>query len=137
MQAGDYIGLDVGEKRTGIARASAVAKLAEPYTIVETAKAAELIAELINENSVQAVVVGLPRNLQGDDTPQTKWVIEWVENLKKEIPLPFYFQDEALTSKLAQDRAGGEGHKDDEAASIILQDFLNSGSFNQVAADDK
>jgi putative Holliday junction resolvase len=131
MSPGDYIGLDVGERRTGIARASAVAKLAEPLKIVETTKAAEEIKELIKENGVKAVIVGLPRNLQGDDTPQTRWVRDWVENLKKEIALPFYFQDEALTTELAQSRLGGDGYKDDEAASIILQDFLDSELTNQ------
>lgn len=137
MQPGDYIGLDVGEKRTGIARASGIAKLAEPLKIVETSDVPKELKNLISQSSVKAVVVGLPRNLQGDDTPQTKWVRDWAENLKKEMSIPIYFQDEALTSKFAQSRLGGPGHKDDEAASIILQDFLNSELVNAVEINDK
>lgn len=125
MQTGDYLGLDVGERRTGVARASVVAKLAEPLRIVDTDKAVQEVKDLVDDYGVSAVVIGLPRNLDGDDTAQTDWVKKWAEGLRLEIKTPIHFQDEALTSELAQARIGGDGHKDDEAASIILQEYLD------------
>jgi putative holliday junction resolvase len=125
MQTGDYLGLDVGARRTGVARASAVAKLAEPLKILDTDKAIAEIKDLIEDYEVSGVIIGLPRNLDGNDTAQTAWVKKWADGLRLEIKAPIHFQDEALTSELAQTRIGGDGYKDDEAASIILQEYLD------------
>ena len=134
MQPSDILGLDVGEKRTGIARASTIAKLAEPLIIVETSKTLEAVKDLASKVKIDAVVVGLPRNLSGEDTPQTEWVREWVKLAKAEVGLPFYWQDESLTTKLAETRQPNNSHSDAEAASIILQDFLDSPATGRVMA---
>jgi putative Holliday junction resolvase len=126
MQPDEYIGLDVGEKRTGMARASAVARLPEALKTVNTADVLEELNDMIRSAPVAAIVVGLPRGLNGDDTAQTRWVRSWADTASQSIKVPFYFQDEALTTKLAQSRSGAPGHLDAEAAAIILQDFLNS-----------
>ena len=126
MQPSDYIGLDIGEKRTGIARASTIAKLAEPLKIVPTEELMPELAKIIQTGPVAGIVVGLPRSLNGDDTAQTKWVRDWAEKAKEDIDLPFFFQDEALTTKMAETDSRQTSHLDDRAASIILQDFLDS-----------
>jgi putative Holliday junction resolvase len=135
MNSMELLGLDIGLKRTGIARASSVARLAEPLTTADTEQLLEIIDKLIKENSVEAVVVGLPRNLSGEDTQQTKWVRQWVAQTKPTIPVPMYWQDEALTSRLAEAEKndGKKNHSTDAlAAAIILQDFLDSSKAERV-----
>ena len=125
MSPSDLVGLDVGQKRTGIARASTIAKLAEPMIIVDTDKAVEALKDLISKSKIEAIVVGLPRNLNGEDTAQTNWVKQWAAEAKTSIELPFYWQDESLTTKLAEARKLDSSYADAEAAAIILQDFLD------------
>lgn len=135
MEAKQLMGLDVGQKRIGVARASGVAKLAEPLTTIKTSESLEKLQQIIQEQGTQTIVVGLPRSLRGDDTAQTTWVRTWVDNAKKRIQLPFYWQDEALTSRIAE--AERQAHKsphdvDALAAAIILQDFLDAAETERV-----
>lgn len=134
MGSGDIICLDLGLKRTGLARASQVARIAEPLKIVETKMLIDEILNYQNHTETSAVVVGLPRNSNGDDTDQTLWVKDWVNNAKAHLKLPFYYQDEYLSTKLAEDKSGDAKHHDDQAAAIILQDFLNASHDNRTEA---
>ena len=137
MEAKELLGVDVGRVRTGIARGATVARLPEPLITVSTSKAAETLKELIKKYDSRAIIVGLPRNLQGDDTPQTAWVRNWVLKIKKTINLPFFWQDEALTSLKAKGLELKVKSQLDEhavAAAIILQDFLDSPERLRVRA---
>jgi putative Holliday junction resolvase len=127
VETGETLGLDVGIKRTGIARASSVARLAEPLISTKTADVVKTLDQYIKQHRVDAVVVGLPRNMQNDDTEQTAWVREWVDNLKGSIEVPIYWQDEALTTVQAANLE--QQHKadvDSLSAAIILQNFLDA-----------
>lgn len=127
MESNELLGLDVGSVRTGIARASVMARLSEPLMSVRTDNIFDCLEKLIKDNSVGTLVVGLPRSLNGDDTDQTRWVREWVANAKAQIKLPFFWQDEALTSVGAEAEGSKDGHDvDAHAAATILQDFLDS-----------
>lgn len=137
MEAKEILGLDVGIKRTGIARASNVARLAEPLPSLPTKEAIKTLKKYIAEHPVEAIAVGLPRNLAGDDTEQTRWVRAWIDKAKSQISAPFYWQDEALTSQeAAKHRASDFKHQNvDEhslAAAIILQDFLDTPEAERV-----
>lgn len=133
MEVKDYIGLDVGKARTGIARGSDIARLAEALKTVPTV---QLMDELkVLAPSVAGIVVGLPRNLSGAETEQTAWVRAWVKGAKAQIKATFYWQDEALTSKLAEAQQLNKGKIKDAdalAAAIILQDFLDSDEAERV-----
>lgn len=129
MDTKQLLALDIGAARTGIARASAVARLPEPLETVETGKLLPRLEEIIKQQPTGLIVVGLPRSLEGKDTKQTQWVRSWVTDAKDRIDLPFYYQDEALTTHLAEAQAAA--HKkpadaDSLAAAIILQDFLDT-----------
>ena len=132
LQAMEILALDVGAAQVGIARGSSVARLAEPLKTVKTEDALAEVQKLIRQNEAGAIVVGLPRNLSGEDTGQTRWVRQWVKQAKKEIGRPFYWQDEALTSRIEAGKDQRLKIKDqrfDEhslAATTILQDFLNT-----------
>jgi putative Holliday junction resolvase len=131
----EYLSLDVGLKRTGIARGSGSARLAEPLFSVATTEILKTLKDLIEEYNVSAVVVGLPRNLHGNSTQQTNWVREWVDQIKKKISLPFYWQDEVLSSKIAAAKklSYNKVHDIDSlAAAVILQDFLDTPEANRM-----
>lgn len=128
MEVSEFIGLDVGKSRTGFARGSLQAKIAEPLATVPTAKAIDKIKEYLKAG-LGGVVVGLPRNLSGDETQQTAWVRQWVDSAKKQCQVTFYWQDEALSTKIAETQSMvGKEPKDMDslAAAVILQDFFDS-----------
>ncbi len=135
MEPQQFLGLDVGTRRIGIARGGLPAKIAEPLLTLPSDKIFKELPGLIKEHSAAGIVVGLPRNLSGDDTAQTQWVRDWVRDAKTKIELPFYWQDEALTSKLAEAKQLGGDKKHDTdslAAAIILQDFLDLAPAERV-----
>ena len=123
--------LDVGEVRIGIAMNPPGVLIAQPFmTIDNDAKVNETIASLIRDNNVTKLVVGNPRNMQGNDTKQTRYVEGFVENLKSNIDVPVFMQDEALTSVKAEEElkdrktAYEKGDIDSLAATYILQDYI-------------
>ncbi|MBI2009453.1 Holliday junction resolvase RuvX [Candidatus Saccharibacteria bacterium] len=131
----EILALDVGAAKVGMARGSSAARLAEPLKTVKTSEALAGVQELIKQNKVEAIVIGLPRNLSGEDTGQTRWVREWVKTAQKEIGLPFYFQDEALTSIKAKSyelRAKSSYDEHALAAAAILQDFLDAPPHQRI-----
>lgn len=130
--ANNILGLDVGERRIGLAVVSdgvAVPRSLPALSNDETFKSK--LQSLINEKDITKIIVGLPRNLNGDETPQTATVRQFVDDLFKDIDIPMEFKDEALTSAIAEDilKAGDnsyeKGEIDSLAACHILLDYLN------------
>ena len=126
------LALDVGQRRIGYALANVVAKLPSPEGVVENSdKVMDAITALVKEHGAVAVVVGLPRNLEGNDTDQTRLTRQFVDDLKKILAVPIHLQDEALTSHAAEQELGlkkvvyNKGSVDALAATYILADFLN------------
>lgn len=122
--------MDVGGKRVGVARGSSVAKIAQPLKIIDAKTAIEELKNLAAR--ADGIVVGLPRGLDGQETPQTVQVRQWVQKAMAAISKPFYWQDEALTSVAVQDQAGLTAAVDAHAASVILQDFLDTSDDQRV-----
>lgn len=126
------IALDVGTKRIGVAKADSKVRIAIPYSAVEVdGTEFQKIASLARAWDIDSFVIGLPRNSQGQETEQSRYVRQFARDLKKVIPsAKICFQDESLTSVEAEKRLKGrkKGYKkgdiDSEAATIILQDFL-------------
>ena len=138
MKPLELLSLDLGQARTGIARASSAAGLAEPLMTVPTKDIFTKLDELISKNKVGAVVVGLPRNLEGHDTEQTIWVRDWVAAAKSKLDVPLFWQDEALTTKIVETKPRSGKYTnpdaDSKAAAIILQDFLNTPDSDRLRA---
>lgn len=126
------IALDVGTKRIGVAKADSAVRIAVPYSAVEVdGSEFQKIASLARAWDINSFVLGLPRNNQGEETEQSRYVRQFAKELKRAIPnAKICFQDESLTSVEAEKRLKGrkKGYKkgdiDSEAATIILQDFL-------------
>ncbi|HVS58190.1 MAG TPA: Holliday junction resolvase RuvX [Candidatus Saccharimonadales bacterium] len=125
------LALDVGMVRIGVARASTVARLAEPLTTLpHTPEIYQEIADLCKEHGARIVVVGLPRGLEGQHTGQTDYVEDFVEELKRQSKLTVVVQDEALTSRKAEAELANRRkayHREEVdalAATYILEDYL-------------
>ena len=136
------IGLDVGTKRIGVAKADTTTKIAVPTGFVEVngQEFAE-IARIARMQSTSTFVVGLPRNNSGEETKQSLYARDFARQLAMSIPdVKIYFEDESLTSVEAERRLKErkrnfeKGEIDAEAASIILQDFLERLATNSEIA---
>jgi len=107
MQQTNYtnaIGLDIGDKRIGVARLNSVARLPEPLvTLSNDDGFVGELKKIINSESIDLIVVGLPRNMDGQETAQTKTTKQFVDNiLRPAVSVPIIFQDETLSSVDAQ-----------------------------------
>ena len=132
MSSRTLISLDVGEKRIGVAVADDSVRIAIPFTTIETdGNEIATIARLMIEQKAEILVVGYPRNQQGEATAQTQYVENFAEQLTELAP-KLVFQDESLTSVIAEQRLIAQkkpytkGDIDANAASIILQDYLEA-----------
>ena len=130
MSSKNFLALDVGERRIGLAMADSQVNIAVPFGWLENSeKIIQEITELVLRHDIDVIVVGYPRNQSGEPTKQTEFVEDFVKQLADiELDTEIVFQDESLTSVQAEQRLGNKikdkGEIDAEAASIILQDFL-------------
>jgi putative Holliday junction resolvase len=140
------LGVDFGRKRIGLALSDAEGRLARPWQVVAAgttpAASATVVAGAIAEfarstlgsEQVDAIVVGLPRRLNGDDNEQTAPTKLFAERLGAVSGLPIFLQDERLTSHEADmrlrerepDWRARKKKLDAAAAAIILQDYLDA-----------
>lgn len=128
------LGLDVGEKRIGVAKVDTGTKIAIPVCTVEVnGTEFEEIAKIARLNNTNLFVLGLPRSNEGNETKQSEFARNFGKVLLKKIPgAKINFQDESLTSVEAENRLKArkknweKGEIDAEAASIILQDFIEN-----------
>ncbi len=125
------IALDVGERRIGVAVANMAARLPSPLsTLARGESSFRQIQDLIYEHDTVALVVGLPRGLDGQHTKQTIAVEEFKAALEHYVNVPVYWQDEALTSKQAEAEleARRKPYKKEDidalSANYILEDFM-------------
>ena len=136
------LGIDYGEKRIGLALSDATGLLASPWKRLSNdanlAGAARRLADevraLQNEDGLDAIVIGLPRRLNGEPTDQTARVEKLAELLRSHVAVPISLQDERLTSHEAEellarrerDWRRRKDHLDAMSAALILQDFLDT-----------
>jgi putative Holliday junction resolvase len=142
------LGVDLGEKRVGIALADGDGAPARPLQTLRRAPdlAGDVAAlrTVVLANDVGELVVGLPLETSGEEGRQATLTRTWAEAVATDLRLPLTFRDERLTSQVAEDRlgpmkrgrSGGAPSKvqrdayrarvDREAAAIILQDELDS-----------
>lgn len=131
MAINTVLGLDIGEKRVGIARVNMIARLPEPLgALVNDESFDASLRAIVAEHQPDALVVGLPRNLQGHETAQSDYSRQFSKLHLETLGLPVIFQDETLSSKEAKDRLGTavvkKGDIDAVAAAVILEDYLQT-----------
>lgn len=136
------LGIDHGERRLGIAVSDASKTLARPLTVIERkgsdARALEALLDLIHaaeadDGSLDLIVVGLPRRLDGTPNERTERVAAFVRALQARTAIAVVTEDEHLSSREAESRLAGR-HKhwrarkarlDAASAAVILQDYLD------------
>jgi putative Holliday junction resolvase len=129
--------LDVGGRRIGVALSDTTRVLASPLTTLRAEPRDRVLSEiaaLVQRHEVAEVVVGLPLTLSGEIGPQAHAIQLFVERLKGVLTAPIHMFDERLTTVAAERMMVDLGMKpeqrkariDEVAASIILQDFLDS-----------
>ena len=131
------LGIDLGEARIGLALSDELGMLAHPLetiTVKQVADPLARIAEIVARDHVEAIVLGLPRNMDGSYGPAAERSRAFAEKLRAKVPCPVKLWDERLTTAAAQ-RALHEGGRnvkqsraviDQVAAQIILQGWLDS-----------
>jgi len=147
---GTILGIDLGERRIGLALADVDGLSARPLTTVSRARSmapiddARFLARVATEQSVVELVVGLPLEAGGRHGAMAEAAATWARAVALLLGLPVTLRDERLSSHLAEDRlgpmprgrSGGAPSKtqrdryrekvDREAAAIILQDELDA-----------
>ncbi len=129
-----YLAIDYGMKRTGLAICDAAETIATPITVItgQGGLIAKII-QVVEDEQIEAVIMGLPLNMDGTDSGQTKKVRQFAEQLTEKKNVTLHFQDERLTSFTAEQKLAGLGitrkkkkkHLDAIAAAEILQAYID------------
>ena len=132
-----YLAIDHGSKRVGLALSDPMKIIAKPYKTISYSNLVDLfnlLIKIIDKEDVECIVLGLPIGMKGQETTQTKLVLDFKEKLKLNIKIPIILQDERLSSLSAEKSLIQQnvktGHNksqiDKTAAAIFLQQFLDT-----------
>ena len=134
------MGLDYGSKTVGVALSDELLLTAQAREIIRRKEANKLrktlarIEELIQEYSVEKIVLGLPLNMDQTPSERSELCLEFKDKIERRTGIPVIMWDERLTTVEADeimDEAGIKGRERKEyvdmiAAQIILQDYLDN-----------
>src|SRR5690554_4091367 len=99
QQNRNILGLDVGEVRVGVALAGTIAKIPRPVvTLIRDDKIFSNIKEIADHEKADTIVVGVPRNMSGQETSQSNTIRQFADKLKEDTDLEIIFADETLSS---------------------------------------
>jgi putative holliday junction resolvase len=123
------LALDYGRARTGVAVSDPTGQVARPLGVVEraaTQAGLAALAELVRDEGVERVVVGLPLTLKGERGEQAKETDRFIAELRRTIDVPVDSFDERFTTDLAE-QTGGAAARDAQAAAHLLTSYLARG----------
>ena len=138
---GRIVAIDYGTKRVGVAVTDPLKLIATPLTTISTADILGFLQTYVEQEGVEALVVGVPKRLNNTASSMTAVVTKFIKTLQKAFPnKQIILQDERYTSKIAlasmiegcfkrKDRRN-KAHIDKLSATIILQSFLASHQTN-------
>ena len=130
------MGLDVGNKTIGVALSDPMFLLANGLETIKRKNASsdiERLREIINDNDVELIVVGLPKNMNNTIGPQAMRVMSFVDLIKKQVDIEIVYQDERMTTIQSEAvlidmdvrRENRKKYIDKIAATFILQTYLD------------
>ncbi|MDT4898597.1 MAG: putative pre6S rRNA nuclease [Acidobacteriota bacterium] len=133
--SGRLLALDLGEKRVGVAISDELWITVRPLPFLRRTSWKQLlgaVADLLHSFDAQALVIGLPLNLDGTEGQAAKEARKLAQNFELSLKVPVHLQDERLTTREAEETlrvAGRSGNDlckyvDSESAAIILRDFI-------------
>ncbi|MAR14842.1 MAG: Holliday junction resolvase RuvX [Candidatus Marinimicrobia bacterium] len=131
------LGIDYGEVRVGLSLSDLTQTIAQPFKTIMYKNINNLLdqlKEIIIENEVEKLVVGIPYNMKGEDTKQTLKVKEFISFLESNLSYDIELIDERLSSieaektmhKMNVKTGHNKSNIDKIAASVILQEYLDS-----------
>lgn len=134
---GRILGIDYGKKRCGIAVTDPLKIIANGLTTVPSHTLIDFLQKYIEQETVEKIIVGLPKQLDGTPSESMKYITPFLNRLRKVLPnIPVEMYDERFTSTIAHKAMIDGGMKkknrqnkeivDTIAASIILNDYLQS-----------
>ena len=135
-----YLGIDLGTRRIGLAVGDAGTRVVSPLPLLMAGGSpeadAQAVAAIADEYAIDALVMGLPLNMDGSEGPQAKLSRSLASILQRKTGLPVYLHDERLTSNAADHRLltreltrrQKKVRQDGVAAHILLESFLASHS---------
>lgn len=137
---GRILGIDYGRKRCGIAVTDPLKIIANGLTTVPSHTLIDFLQNYTAKECVEKIIVGLPKQLNGEPSESMKYITPFLNRLRKVLPdIPVEMYDERFTSTLAHKAMIDGGMKksdrrnkeivDTIAASIILNDYLQSNKF--------
>jgi putative holliday junction resolvase len=131
------LGIDLGEARIGLALSDELGMMAHPLETIHVKEHADpvaRVAQVIEREKIETVVIGMPRNMNGTYGPAAEKTKAFAEKLKAKTPCTVKFWDERLTTVAAQKSLHESGRNvkqgrqviDQVAAQMILQGYLDS-----------
>jgi putative Holliday junction resolvase len=128
------MGLDVGDKRVGVAMSDGLGLTAQGMQTIDRSDCIEAIKKIADEYEVETIVVGLPKMMDGTIGVQGEKVMQFAEEMKSAISLPVTLWDERLSTVSAErvllqadiSRKKRKGLRDKLSAVLILQNYLDS-----------
>ncbi len=132
------LGLDIGNRRIGVAVSDALKMIARPLGVIDrkTEQPLERVTQFVTQQQVDELIVGLPFNVDGSKGEQAARVEKFVEQLRLHVQVPIHFCDERYSTLDAQailqgQKRKGRGEPDDAvAAAVILQRVLDERRAN-------
>ena len=130
------LGLDVGQRRIGMALSDALGLTAQPLAVLErrgTTADLSILGALVGRHQVETIVVGLPLTMRGEHGPQAQRAASFADLLRRNVSVPVKLVDERLTTVQAQralletdtSRRKRKQVIDQVAAQLILQQYLD------------
>lgn len=138
---GRLMSIDYGRKRCGIAVTDSLQICANGLPTVRSCDIFTFLTDYVSRETVDAFIVGEPKNLQGNPSENMRYITPFLNRLKKMFPgIPVIMHDERFTSTIAHQAMieGGfkkkareeKGRADEMAAVLILNSYLDSRQFN-------
>jgi putative Holliday junction resolvase len=134
---GRILALDYGLRRVGLAVTDPMQMLAIPLDTIDTPKVIQYLKDYFLRENVETIILGFPKNMDGNDTDATPLVEKFNIELSTNFPnIPIKLVDERLTSRMAKQTLIDAGYKkkdrknkklvDTVAAALILQTYLET-----------
>jgi len=129
-----YLAIDYGDKHTGLAICDPAETIASPLTVIEgQTDLPKKIADIVKNEKVEAIVIGLPLNMDDTQGFRAKLAFQFADRLKAHLKIPMHFQDERLSTFAAEEKLNSteftrkrkkKKRLDAIAAAEILEAFL-------------
>ncbi len=137
------LGLDIGNRRIGVAVSDALKMIARPLGVIDrkTEKAIERVMQFVAQQQIDELIVGLPFNADGSKGEQATRVETFVEQLRPQLHVPIHFCDERYSTLDARAIMHGQKRNrqtepdDAIAAAVILQRVLDERRAHDVDDD--